>query len=252
VSHHDPVLEVFVTADLQRYEERCIATVEFSRAAGWPWITLDYAHLGFAQFWRGRWEEARETFRQGAESELKILILGHCIGPYFLFTAYEGNKGTAFDILRQNENLLPVSNQLNALGAFAMLPAVIEGLVILGEWGEAAKLYPLTLEAIGTGNLICTGHFRIVQTVAGIAAMAGRQWDKAEEHYNIALRQAHEIPYKIEQPEVRRWYARMLIERNGPGDKDKARILLTEAMAMYREIGMPKHLEMAEELLKKL
>jgi hypothetical protein len=44
----------------------------------------------------------------------------------------------------------------------------------------------------------------------------------------------------------------MLIERDAPGDRDKARQLLAEAVAMYREIGMPKHGEMAEELLGQL
>ncbi len=50
--------------------------------------------------------------------------------------------------------------------------------------------------------------------------------------------------------EARLEYARMLIDRDAPGDRDKAFRLLTEAVAMYREIGMPKHLEMAEELLR--
>jgi hypothetical protein len=64
----------------------------------------------------------------------------------------------------------------------------------------------------------------------------------------------------VHQPEVRRWYARMLIDRGGPGDpstgsgrdREKARELLTEAVAMYRRIRMPKHVEMAEELLGQL
>ncbi len=51
-------------------------------------------------------------------------------------------------------------------------------------------------------------------------------------------------------PRVRRWYARMLLERNAPGDRDKARTLLGEATEMYRTIGMPKHLEMVEGMLK--
>jgi len=88
--------------------------------------------------------------------------------------------------------------------------------------------------------------------VAGMAASAGGQWEKAEEHYRTALRQAHELPVVSEQPEVRRWYARMLIDRNGPGDREKARELLTEAVAMYRRIGMPKHVEMADALLSQL
>jgi hypothetical protein len=85
--------------------------------------------------------------------------------------------------------------------------------------------------------------------LAGMAAAAGGLWDKAEEHYQTALRQAHELPHRLPQPEVRRWYARMLIDRDGPGDRDKARELPTEAIAMYRRIGMPKHIEMAEALL---
>ena len=51
---------------------------------------------------------------------------------------------------------------------------------------------------------------------------------------------------------MRRWYARMLIDRDGPGDREKARALLAEAIAMYREIGMPKHVEMAQALLREL
>ena len=88
--------------------------------------------------------------------------------------------------------------------------------------------------------------------MAGIAAACGGQWEKAEEHYENALRQAHELPVVIAQPEVRRWYARMLIDRDGPGDREKARELLTEAIAMYRRIGMPKHIEMAEALLREV
>ena len=44
----------------------------------------------------------------------------------------------------------------------------------------------------------------------------------------------------------------MLIDRDGPGDRVKARALLTEAIAMYRRIGMPKHVEMAETMLREV
>ena len=86
--------------------------------------------------------------------------------------------------------------------------------------------------------------------VAGIAAACGQHWDAAQEHYETALTQAHDLPHKIAQPEVRRWYAQMLLDRNAPGDRDKARTLLGEAIDQYRTIGMPKHLAMAEGMLK--
>jgi hypothetical protein len=38
------------------------------------------------------------------------------------------------------------------------------------------------------------------------------------------------------------------LERNQPGDRDSARHLLGEAITTYRQIGMPRHLEMAEAL----
>ena len=58
-----------------------------------------------------------------------------------------------------------------------------------------------------------------------------------------------EPPHMIMQPEPRRWYARMLLDRNGAGDKDKARTLLDEAIEMYGTLGMPRHLDMAKGML---
>ena len=123
-----------------------------------------------------------------------------------------------------------------------------------------ARPLPSRVAASGTPDASGAQRFRfngtprafgigLLQTVAGVAAACGGQWERAEEHYQTALRQAHDLPYVMEQPEVRRWYARMLIDRNAPGDRDKAGELLTEAIAMYRRIGMPKHVEMAEALM---
>ncbi len=118
---------------------------------------------------------------------------------------------------------------------------------MIGEREEAAKLYPLVVEAMDGGTLL-RWWFGPIETVAGIAASSGGQWEKAEKHYQEALRLAHDLPVVIAQPEIRRWYARMLLDRDEAGDRDKARELLTEAVAMYRKIGMPKHVEMAEAL----
>ena len=47
-----------------------------------------------------------------------------------------------------------------------------------------------------------------------------------------------------------RWSRQLsLRRRKGPADREKARELLTDAIDLHRESGMPKHLEMAEELL---
>jgi len=134
-------------------------------------------------------------------------------------------------------------------GTAQMTVEAAEGLALLGMSRAAFKLYPLLEQMINGGNIMPFHCDRLLETAAGIAASAGRQWDKAEEHYRKALQQARDLPHRLEQPEVRRFYAGMLLERNGPGDAHRARELLGEAVAMYRELGMPKHVDMAQALL---
>lgn len=88
------------------------------------------------------------------------------------------------------------------------------------------------------------------EVYAGLAAAAGAEWETAERHFDTALRQAHDFPSTIGQPETRRWYAWMLLDRDAPGDREKARTLLNEAIELYQAIGMPKHVEIAERMLK--
>ena len=124
-----------------------------------------------------------------------------------------------------------------------------ESLAQMGREDEAAELYPLVQTMLERGNVVCCA-LGLVEKAAGIAAAAGEQWQQAEAHFETALRLADELPHRLEQPEVRRWYARMLLYRNGSGDRERARSLLDEALAGYKELGMPKHVEMTEELLK--
>jgi tetratricopeptide (TPR) repeat protein len=252
--------EFMLTGDIDKYEEFARSDLDLCRSAGNPWICNSYTLLGVAHFCRGRWQEALEHFQEAVRLETAGFWAGGEWAFLFLGKAYAGDKDAALAMLDERRDNLPRSGQTNTNGAWTMLFRVVEGLAVLAERNEAAKLYPLVLEAIDTGAVIPWSGDRLLQTVAGMTAAAGRQWDKAEEHYQTALRQAHELPVVMGQPEVRRWYARMLIDRNAPGDpstgsgrdRDKARELLTEAIAMYRRIGMPKHIEMAEALLSEV
>ncbi len=241
--------QFMLTADLDRFEEFAKGELELYRSASLGWISNYFSYLGLAYFWRGRWQEALENFQEAVKLETPGFLAGGDWVGLFLWKAFTDDKDAALAMLEQRRDNLPRPGQANTLGAWEMLLGVVEGLAVLGERDEAAQLYPLVLEAIDSGVSVRFISNQLLQTVAGIAAAAGDQWSKAEEHYQTALRQAHELPIVIEQPEVRRWYARMLIDRDGPGDRDKARQLLTEAIAMYRQIGMPKHVEMAEAML---
>ena len=125
---------------------------------------------------------------------------------------------------------------------------VIEGLAVMCRREEAAELYPMAKLSIESGTLVEFFSTAMPQLAAGISAACARNWAAAEEHYQTALRQAQEMPHKMAQPDIRRWYARMLLDRNEPGDRERARELLGEAIEEYRELGMPKHLAIAERL----
>jgi tetratricopeptide (TPR) repeat protein len=143
---------------------------------------------------------------------------------------------------------LPRAGRPNTWGSWSMLFSAVETLVVLGERPEAGKLYPLVIEGMKTGTMLRT-DLRLLDTVAGIAAGAGEKWVEAEEHFRTALRRCEELPHVLEAPDARRWYSWMLLARNGPNDRERARDLLNEAIAMFRKIGMPKHVEMAEAML---
>jgi tetratricopeptide (TPR) repeat protein len=244
---------IIVTGDLEQLEQGVTAALEENLKLQWGWISLNYLLLGWAQFWRGAWESAEENLRKAFElmDPRAEGFVGYFIGPLLTFSAYAGRRNDAFKILEERRNLLPSAGQANTMGAWTLLEAAIESFAILGEHDEAAELYPLAREAVATGNLIRPSWAGLVQTMAGIAAAAGKEWNLAEEHFEVAVRQADELPHVIEQGDARRWYARMLIERRSSGDHDRAAKLLKEATAIYRKLSMPKHVEIAKGLMGK-
>src|SRR5258708_11366019 len=90
------------------------------------------------------------------------------------------------------------------------------------------------------------------QTIAGIAAASAGQYENAEEHFRIAMQQAESFPDQLEQAEIRRFHAMMLIDRAAGDDRGKARKLMGEATDIYRSIGMPRHISMTRALLDKI
>jgi hypothetical protein len=115
---------------------------------------------------------------------------------------------------------------------------------------EAAQLQPLW-EWLAGRRAILAGLWLspLTARLAAMAAACGGRFTEAEAHFETALRQADELPHLIEQPEVRRWYAAMLLQRGETDDRARAGGLLAEAMAQYRALGMPRHVGLAEELL---
>jgi hypothetical protein len=63
------------------------------------------------------------------------------------------------------------------------------------------------------------------------------------------MKEAVAFPNLLEQAEIRRFHAMMLLDRAAPADRNKAQTLLNEALETYTQIGMPRHIDIARALL---
>jgi len=214
------------------------------------WEVLSEVQLSLVDYIRGDWAGALAHAQASCRPDpATSSIHGFGQGTLFRQLAYAGDRARASAILREKRTWLPVIGQQNFRGSWLMLALVIEGLVILGEQTQAGELYPLARELIGIGAVMLWPISRFTQTIAGIAAGSARQWQAAEEHFQLATQQAESFPNHLEQAEIRRFHAMMLIDRAATGDREKARKLLGEAWETYTRIGMPRHIEMTRTLL---
>jgi tetratricopeptide (TPR) repeat protein len=246
------VMVDFCTApDLAALEASLRADIEFVANAGLPWSDQGYAWLGLTQFLAADWDAARRSLEEGAACEQSSCLTGFNRAQLFEYLAYVGDREAALRVLDEaDDDRLPKTGQPNAWGRWVMLMSAIEGLYVLGERDRAAGLYDLVAECIERTHTICAGYYdmRLPQRAAGIAAAGGRRWRDAEEHYRTALRQAAELPHLPEAAHTRRFFAAMLLERDGPGDQAEAATLINEARDLYHRMGMPKHAAMVDGL----
>ena len=238
--------------DLEAFERFARWFIDFSVRNDFPWTLAGASWLGLASFWRGQWDDARSHIARSLEFEHQMRHPRTAWSIWcnaVMVKAYTGAADVGA-VLDERASFLPQAGSRNSSGAWGLLLKTVEARALLGQRDAAAWLYPLVLEALDTGTVTEFLTMQLLQASAGTAAAAGGQWDAAQGHYRTALRQAEALPHRIAQPEVRRWYARMLLDRSAPGDHDTARTQLGEAVEMYQQIGMPRHLDMAREMLK--
>lgn len=255
IGHHDVLLIckcfliVLATAqgDLRQAQRDAEAARNFGEQHGLGWTFLAEQLKSINAYLRGDFREAERWYCHREEP------LSHMSGiaeaNLFALWAEAGDE-RALGAWTQRRWKLPRAGELNPNGAWIALAASVIGLASLGRRDEAAELRPLTEELVRTGAWIYPPY--AFRTVAGIAAACAGDWPAAEEHHLTAIHQMDTAPYRTAQPMAREWYARMLLDRNAPGDATKARDLLTEALAMYESIGMPFHASRTRLTMEKL
>ena len=252
ISQHFRAWHLFMTGDLDAAEHQARLNIEDAERKAIGWRSHNHLLLSSVLFCAGRWEEARAQIDKGLLVDIQGFTSEILPAWRVCFDAYH-HGDDALDSLLESKSRLATLPEENTFGVWCQLGGAVEALAMIGRRKEVASLSRSVRHGDGQFVLMMSGSVSPPwQMIAGIAAACGDHWDAAQEHYETALKQAHDLPHKIAQPEVRRWYAQMLLDRNAPGDHDKARTLLGEAIGQYRTIGMPKHLAMAEGMLTEM
>ncbi len=186
--------------DLDRLDAGLARAVEV--AGAWRWLAE--GNQAQALLWRGQLEAASEQARVSFAHEPKVgTLTGIGWAMVFLYECSMGRREPALALLGEHAAGLPMSGRLNPVGSWTALFKVVEGLAVLGESERAAALHPLVVEALATESVVTFDASHLIQTVAGIAAAAGRQWDVAETHYQVAIRLADDMPFISERADAR-------------------------------------------------
>jgi hypothetical protein len=192
---------------------------------------------GRLAFLRGNMSEAERWFQDSREPQTHFF--GAKEASLFALQA-ELNDDRAWNSWTERRWNLPRVGQLNPSGDWYALERSVVGLASLGRKEEVAALRPLTEDLIRTGVWLSRSMFPF-RTAAGISAAAAGDWAAAEEHHLTAIHQTDTAPYRVSQPLAREWYALMLLDRHAPGDAATARVMLSEALALYESMAMPFH-----------
>jgi tetratricopeptide (TPR) repeat protein len=124
-----------------------------------------------------------------------------------------------------------------------------ETAALLGDAEAASTLYrllgpwaPLNVVDMGEGIRGAVARY------LGLLAATMRQWADAARHFEDALAMNERMGARGWLAHTQADYARMLLARNSPGDPDRARELVEQAVSTYRELGMDSYVAKASAL----
>jgi tetratricopeptide (TPR) repeat protein len=242
--------EAVTLADLVSLQALGPQMIDICQRGSLPWLYVGHLCLGLVAHWRDDAERAEAEIRRAVELEPAGSFSGSSTSILVRHLAHLGRAEEVMAIYQSEQSKLPSPERVNTHGAWNRLLGLVEALYLCGFSDEAAALSPLVENALEHGPDWITFDGRLVLTRAGVAAAAGGFWEAAERHYAEAELHAKRMNNRLEETELRRLRARMLLDRDGPGDRALAAELLQEALIDYRRFGMPRYAAETERMLR--
>jgi tetratricopeptide (TPR) repeat protein len=128
-----------------------------------------------------------------------------------------------------------------------------ETCALLGDIDAAPVLYRLLLPYAALNAVDVTEGFAgSTSRYLGLLAATMSRLDDAARHFEDALAMNESMGILPWLAHTRRDFARTLLERDGPGDRERAHELVRSAVATYRALGMESHAAAASTLEQRL
>jgi tetratricopeptide (TPR) repeat protein len=242
--------EAVTLADLKSLEALGPLMVDICQRGSLPWLYVGHLCLGLVAHWRGDAERAEAEFRRAVELEPAGSFSGSSTSILLRHLAHTGHAEEVLAIYQSERPKLPYPDRVNSIGAWERLFGLVEALYVCGFSDDAAALSPLVENALEHGPDWINFDGRLARTRAAVAATAGGRWEAAERHFAVSEEHAMRMKNRLEQTELRRLRARMLLDRDDPGDRALAAELLGEALIDYRKFGMPSYAAETERMLR--
>src|SRR5215213_7463496 len=242
--------EAVTLADLESLETLGPQILDVCQRGSLPWLYVGHLCLGLVAHWRGDAASAEAEIRRAVQLEAPGAFSGSSTSILVRHLANLGRAEEVMAIYQSERSKLPSPDRVNSHGAWNRLLGLVEALYLCGFSDDAAALSPLVEKVLEHGPDWVTFDGRLVLTSAGMAAAAGGRWEPAERHFAEAELHAKSMNNRLELAELRRLRARMLLDRDGTGDRALAADLLQAAVVDYRKFGMPSYAAEAERMLR--
>ncbi|MBL8213675.1 MAG: protein kinase [Bryobacterales bacterium] len=211
------------------------------------WRYFNYTYLGCVYDALERLEEMEAAFaRAGSCAPATDFSIRIAPAALFRALAVRGDR-RAWEVLRDPRLQFATPGQHNTSGAYTASALAAEAFAALGRTAESAALLPVLEQALDNGfELNPTG---VTRFAAAIAATSAREWSRAEEHCQSAIQLIEQRAFRRFQPDARAAYASLLVAR---GESAQARVLWSEAIRLYEDLGMPGYARRSRERLAQL
>jgi len=205
------------------------------------------SHLGFLRETRGPLQEQATTIKTLVERHPTALIWRANLAHIYAQAGRTAEARSEIELLAAHD-FADLPQDLRWLPIVGMLS---QACAAIGDQRRASILYDLLRHHAGRIVVVASGAGPCMGPVSrflGLLAGAMAHWSQAERHFQDAVTTSERIGARPWVAVVQKDYARMLIDRAEPGDRDRAGDLLAAALETARDLGMTRVQELIEGL----